>query len=317
MNKIIELINSAETIIIMAHEREDADAVGSCYAMKSALSAIGKRAECIFSDAPERHLEFMGKNYLLPDEMEANGADLCICLDCGDLTRIGKRKLFFETAKKTICIDHHETNVGFADENYVDSESPATGEILFELFEKMGIVLTKYIAENLYAAISADTGSFKYSNVRPNTLRIAAKLLEYGIDHAEISRYLYDSEPIEIMKFKGHIMDNVEQFCGGKLNVVTASREVLEKYGIEEKDSGDIVNIARAVAGCEIAVSVREADGKVKISFRSNGKYSVTQIAAKYGGGGHAMAAGAAAKGRTIDDIKADIIKACEEIING
>ncbi|MBO5060560.1 MAG: bifunctional oligoribonuclease/PAP phosphatase NrnA [Clostridia bacterium] len=317
MNEIIELINSAEDIIILAHDSEDADAVGSSYAMKSVLLGMGKKAECIFSDIPERHLDFMGKSYILPDEASLHQADLCICLDCGDLSRIGKRKPFFESARHTVCIDHHETNVGFGDAWYVDAQSPATGEILYELFIKMGVEITKEIAENLYAAISSDTGSFKYSNVRPRTMLITAELLKCGIDHARIARFLYDSEPIGVMKFKGYIMNTIEQYCGGKLNVVCASQDILDKYGIEEKDTGDIVNIARAVTGCEIAVSVRETPEKIKISLRSNGKHSVSDIAAKFGGGGHAMAAGAAQKGKTLKEVKDEVIRVCEEIING
>ena len=317
MNSIIDLIKKSDTIAVLGHDSEDADSVGSCYAMKLALLQMGKNAECYFSDQPELHLAFMGNNYTIFDEDNIPEVDLCLCIDCADLKRIGKRKAIFECAKKTACIDHHATNTGFADVNYIDSDAPAAGEIIYEIFKTMKVDITRVIAENIYTAISADTGSFKYSNVRPRTMEIVAELLRLNINHAEISRFLYDTEPLFIMKFKGYIMSNVEQYCGGKLNIVCAPSDVLKKYGVDEKDSGDIVNIARAVEGCEIAVSIRDAGEKIKLSFRSNGKYSVSNIAGKFGGGGHLMAAGAAVFGKSLDEVKEEVIKICEEIING
>ena len=317
MNDIINIIKSSSDIAILAHESEDADAVGSCYAMRLALSDMGKKAVCYFSAETEAHLKFMGRFYEIFSEEEVPETDLCICLDCGDIGRIGKRAAIFECAKHTINIDHHQTNTMFAEANYVDGNAPATGEILYELFEKMGVALTNDIAKNLYTAISADTGSFKYSSVRPRTMNIAAELMKRNINHAEIARYLYDNEPINIMKFKGCLMNNIEQYCGGKLVMVTVEQTLLDRFGIEEQDSGDVVNIARKVEGCEIAVSVREVPEKVKLSFRSNGKFDVSKIALKFGGGGHAMAAGVALRDKSLGEVKKVVIKLCEEVING
>ena len=315
-NKIIKLINAADSIVILAHDNEDADAVGSCNAMKHALLTLGKSAVCIFSDTLEHRLGFMDEGYLVYDEKNTE-YDLCICLDCADITRIGKRKVIFDNAKNTICIDHHITNKGFADINIIDAKAPATGEILYELFCDMGIEFNREIAKNLYAAISSDSGSFKYSNVRPKTLIIASELLKYDINHAEIARKLYDTETAEMMRFKGYLMNNVRQYAKGKINVVSASKELLAEYSVSDKDTGDIVNIPRMVEGCEIAISIREYSDKIKISFRSNGRYNVAEISAKIGGGGHEMAAGASVVGMTMDEVEKLVIKNCEEVING
>lgn len=317
MNNLIDLIKKADTIAILGHDSEDADSVGSCYALKVALVSIGKKAECYFSDIPELRLAFMGQNYVLFDEKNVPEADLCLCVDCADILRLGKRKAIFDNTKHTACVDHHETNAGFAEVNYIDEKAPAAGEIIYELLSEMGVRISCEIAKNLYTAISSDTGSFKYSNVRPRTMEIVSELLKLDIDHAKIARYLYDTEPLSVMKFKGEIMNNIEQYFEGKLNIVIATTELLSKYSVKEKDSGDIVNIPRAVEGCEIAVSVRETDEKIKISFRSNGKYNVSEIAGHFGGGGHAMAAGATQFGKTIEDVKKEVIKVCEEVLNG
>jgi len=317
MNKVIELIKKANSVVILSHDSEDADAVGSSFATLLALKQMGKKVECIFSEIPEERIRFLGDDYSVFDENKITEADLCLCLDCGDLNRIGKRKAIFEAAKTTACIDHHHTNEGFCDADYIDSKAPATGEILYNLFTEMGVEITQDIASLLYAAISSDTGSFKYSNVRPETFAIAAELIKKNIDHAGIARKLFDTEDLKTIKFKGHLMNSLEQYFGGKLNIVMAPDALISEYGIEEKDTGDIVNIPRAVKGCEIAVSIREAKDKNKISFRSNGKYDVSKLAEKFGGGGHIMAAGAAFRSKTIYQVKEEVIKYCEEIFNG
>lgn len=317
MNKIIGMINNADSIVILAHDNEDADAVGSCNAMRRMLLGLNKNAACVFSDRLEHRLEFMDEGYTLFDGQNIPKADLCICLDCADADRMGKRKAIFDAAASTVCIDHHATNVGFADVNFIDADAPATGEILYELFIKMGAAISRDVAKNLYAAISSDSGSFKYSNVRPRTLVIASELLSYDINHAEIARRLYDTETISAMHFKGYLMSHVEQYLGGRLNMVCAPQGLLDEYNVDEKDTGDIVNIPRMVEGCEIAVSVREYSDKIKVSFRSNGRYDVSEICMKLGGGGHKMAAGASVEGKTMEEVKRLVIKNCEEAVNG
>lgn len=313
MNDVIEIISGAEKISIIAHEDEDADAVGSCFAMKLALLQLGKSVKCYFSAPTEKHIQFMGSDYTVFDENTETEQDLCICLDCGDIKRLGRRVKIFEAAEHTLSIDHHETNTRFADVNYVDAKASATAEILYRLFAEMKIDISREIAENLYAAISADTGSFKYSNVTEQTMLIASKLIGKNIDHAKIARLLHDTDPIGVIKCKAEIMQNIEAYFDGRLTIVTATDAIFEKYGISERDSGDIVNLARAVSGCAVAVSIRETGDKIKISFRSNGEISVSQIAQDFGGGGHAMAAGAKLYGKTVLQAKAEVISAFEE----
>lgn len=317
MSDAKELILNAKKVWIIAHEDEDADSVGSCFAMRLALLRLGKDAKCCFSAPLENHIAFMGDGYEVFCENAEYSSDLCICLDCGDIKRLGKRVKVFESAKNTLSIDHHETNTEFAEVNFVDAKASATAEILYGLFLEMGIDIDKDISKNLYAAMSADTGSFKYSNVTDKTMHIAAELISKGINHAEIARLLHDTDSIGVIRCKAEIMQNIEEYFDGKLTLVTATDELFEKYGITERDSGDIVNIAREVSGCAIAVSIRETDGKIKISFRSNGEISVSQIAQNFGGGGHAKASGAKVTGKTIEQVKAEVIDAASGVLNG
>ena len=317
MNKVIELIKNAGTVAVLGHESEDGDSVGSCYAMKLALESMGKKADCWFSGEIEPHIAFMGQNYTVFDGTNVPEYDLCLCIDCGDKKRIGKRAAIFDKAAHTACIDHHETNTGFTDADYVEPYAAAAAEILYKLFVKMNIGITDDIAKNLYIGISTDTGSFKYSNVSPETMEIAAQLIKHDINHAEIARLLYDTVSPEVMRFNGYVMSNIESFCGGKLCVFCADSMLMDRFGVSEHDIGDIVNIPRMCRGCEIAVSVRETPDKIKVSLRSNGNISVADIAAQFGGGGHARAAGLSQTNKTVAEVKEKIIKACEVALNG
>lgn len=200
MKSVIELIKKSQDVVILAHDNEDADAIGSSYALASAIRAMGKDAEVYLSAPIIDYLAFMGSDYSLLDKDNIPTCELCICLDCADLGRTGERRAIFDRAEHTICIDHHGTNPGFAEVNYVEADAPATGEIVYNMLRMMGTEITKDIAKSLYCAISTDTGSFQYSNVRPSTMSIVCELLKTGIDHAEISRLLYDTKKLEDRK---------------------------------------------------------------------------------------------------------------------
>jgi len=294
MDKVIQSIKNYKNIAILTHISEDGDALGSALAFASAMKNEGKKADVFISEQPPQNLGFMENNFIIytPD-CDVSGYDLCVCLDCADLKRLGRRVRIFDEIPHTVNIDHHITNTLYAEANYVEAEVSSTGEILFGIFNAMGTEITKEIAEYLYISIASDTGCFKYSSVTPKTMIIGAKLLEKGIDHAEICRKLFDTETRPALRIKGYIMQNISEFFDGKVCMVALEKKIFDDFGVNEKDVEDIVNIPRSVKGCEIAVSIREDTDKLKISFRSNGKYNVSDIAAAFGGGGHKMAAGA------------------------
>lgn len=315
MDKIIEKIDKAENIIITAHISEDADAMGSAIALGTALRSVGKKATVLLSEKPEDRLEFLDFDYEIFSEDFSAQQDLLICLDTASEERLGKRAVLLEKSE-SVVLDHHYTNTRFGDYNYVDGDASSTGELVFRLLKKMNIQLTKEIAVGLYAAISGDTGSFQYSCTSPETMRIVAELMETGIDHAEIARNLYDLMSPELIKLNGYVMSNIKSYFEGKLSMVTLTNAEFESFGVSEKNSGDIVNIARKSKGAEIAISVRETPEKIKISFRSNGKYNVSDIATHFGGGGHKMAAGAKIVGKPFCEACEEIVRVCGEFLN-
>lgn len=315
MEKVIEKILSAKSAAILPHVKEDADALGSCFALAEVMRCMGKKAVVYVSGPVEGRLGFMGSGYEEYIPGEKYDHDLCVCLDCGDLGRIGARREIFESIGNTVNIDHHYTNTHYADENYVDGSASSTGEILYRLLKDAGIGLTKETARQLYTAICSDTGCFKYSSVSPETMRAAAELIEMDIDHAEIARLLFDCETLEAAKLKAEATEKLESFYDGKLRIVTMPGGMCSRYGISPEDAPNLVDIPRTIEGTEIAVCIKDLDGEIRVNLRSNGEADVSLVAAKLGGGGHKKAAGCSIKNASIDGIKEEIIKECGYLI--
>lgn len=314
-DNIIKLINNSENVAILTHISEDADALGSAAAFAFAVRNFGKKADIYVSEKPEDRLSVIGESFIVYDGDDGK-YDLCVCLDCGDMARLGERTKIFEAAEHTINIDHHYTNPKYAEENLVVGDASSTGEILYDLLTEMGAEITDDIARCIYIAIVGDTGCFKYSNTSPKTMRTAACLMEKSFDHADICRRLFDTERRGVMRFKGYVMENIHEYFGGRLCIAAADKNVFERCGLEEKETGDMVNIPRAVEGCEIAASIKDV-GKIKLSFRSNGKYDVSGLAEKFGGGGHKMASGAALENGDTAEVEARIVSECKKLFEG
>lgn len=318
MDNIKNLILSSYDIAITSHSDEDADAYCSSMALRLALQSLGKNVDYYVSLPLEHRLEFLAKDHIIYDEEKhTKKYELVICLDSADEKRLGKRIKLKNEAQNSINIDHHYTNTRYAMENRVGENMSSTGEMIYDLLLEMDIEITKEIATYLYCAIMSDTGCLKYSSTTPKTVMIISKLMECGIDHADLSRRLFDTEKINAIKLKGYIMNNIKSFYNGAVSLVSIDEEIFNEYDVLEKDVGDIVNIPRSVEGTEIAVSIRKVPGKVKISLRSNGKYNVGEIAQKLDGGGHMMAAGISLFDSSLSIAEEKILKVIGEYING
>lgn len=317
MDNIVKLINEAKTVAVISHINEDTDAFGSSLAMLKMLKNAGKDAVLYTSSIVEKRMSFWSCDYTVFNNEISRHFDLLICLDCGDIGRLGERACLLKMSEKSINIDHHYTNTNFATENRVNGDMSSTCEMVYDLFLEMNVEITPEIAEYLYGGIMGDTGCLKYSSATQKTVKTVAKLMETGFDHAKVCRYLFDLEPIETIKLKGYIMNNLESYYDNKVTLVTLDEKTLKKFGVGENDTGDIVNIPRSVLGTEIAVFIKQTKDKIKISLRSNGKYNVGEIALKLGGGGHEMAAGISLPYSEIDEVKEKIIKIIGESING
>ena len=315
MRAVIDKIMKAKSVAVLPHVNEDPDALGSCFAFAKVMRKMGKKATVYVSGRVESRLAFIGDDYVLYHDGIKHDHDLCTCLDCGDIDRITERKSLFDEINNSVNIDHHYTNTNFADANYVDGKAAAAAEIIFEIFKEMNVELDSDIAKDLYTAICSDTGCFKYSNVTPKTMRIAADLLEYDFDHADIARLLFDSESLEAAKLKAEITNGIKPYADGKIEVVVTDENVGEKYGIEKEDIPNLVDIPRRIEGTEIAVCIKHIEDGFRLNLRSNGDADVSKVAMKFGGGGHVKAAGATLHFDNAQEAEKAVVEACIEAL--
>ena len=313
MEKVIELIKNAKKAVILPHISADADALASCQAMKIVLASLGIDAKIIAEEKVESRLGFIADGI---DVFDGNipELDTCIVLDCGDMERTGERSKIVDSANTVINIDHHKTNTNFGDASLVMDKASATGEVLFLLFKEMGITITRDIAKYLYTAISSDTGNFAYSNVSPMTFKIASELIEHDINHAEISRLLFDCVDMDEEFLKAELTKNIKSYYDGKVRTVTMSEEFAKQFGLNTDEIDGIVDMPRRIRGTEVAIALKEVNGKIRVSLRSNGDADVSKVALKFEGGGHIKAAGCSIY-KDLAEAERLIVEACEEIV--
>jgi len=317
LDVIVDLINKSETIAILPHVSADGDALGSSLALAIVLSGSGKKVKVlleeeipqVYSDLPGREFSCL---YRKNDEQYNKKYDLALALDCGDAARLASRIELFNTATRNANLDHHTTNTEFAVNNYVDTSSAATGEIIYDLIVRMGAKPDKDVALCLYVAITTDTGGFRYSNTTADTHRIAAELVSEGIDVAKVSRRVFDRVSYGKVKLIGAAIDSLELFEEGKIALMSLSSELMKKLETKDEDSDGIINIARNISGVEVAALLKQLDsGEVKVNLRSNSYVDVSAIAASYSGGGHERAAGfttTATLEQTKNELLADLV---------
>lgn len=313
MKKVAELIKKAKKAVLLPHISADADALASCQAMRCALESIGIDAVIIAEEKVEARLGFIADGICIFDGSIPE-FDTCVVLDCGDLDRTGKRAEIVNSANFVINIDHHSTNKGFGDASIVRADASATGEILYSLFKEMGVSITQEIAKYLYTAICSDTGCFAYSNVSPDTFITASELIKLDINHAEIARLLFDCVDIDEELLKAELTKNIKSYCDGKVTIVTMTEEFAKKFGLNSDEVDGLVDMPRRIRGTEIAVSLKEVNGKIRVSLRSNGDADVSKVALKFDGGGHIKAAGCSIY-KDIKEAEVLIVAACEEVL--
>ena len=313
LNKIKEYIKLGENIAILCHVNADGDALCSSFALCDILSAMNKNVFCILEEVPGSKYNFLNGQYSVYKPGDKTDYDLCIAVDCGGIDRLGSRIEIFKNSRNTINIDHHKSNNNFAEINIVKDKYSAAAEVIAELVENLGYEISDRAAMFLYGGIMSDSGSLKYSSTSPDTLRIAAKLMEHDFDHAYVNRMLFDNNSMEITRLTGYVMNNVESYADGKITLISTTSELLSEYGVDERDADALINIPRSIEGAEIAIEIKERGGQVRASLRSNGNARVDRVAAIFGGGGHIRAAGVTFKDMTFEEAKKAVLEAAKE----
>jgi bifunctional oligoribonuclease and PAP phosphatase NrnA len=300
MEPVLAALREHGRFTVTSHENPDGDALGSLLAMHLALGALGKDSTMVLTGpAPlpgeYRFLELPERG-LLRETPADHATRVLVAVDCANETRIVDKALL-EQSPLTVNIDHHHDNTRFGDVNLVVPEASSTGELLADIFETLGVVLTSDIAEALYVALVTDTGRFQYTNTTPKALRLAADLVEAGADVHKVFQGVYETVQFAKLKLLARALDRAQVFDGGRIVVSYLLRTDFGEVGAAEPYSEGIIDYLRAVEGAQLAALIREPprEGSParKVSLRASvDELDVSAIAREFGGGGHRQAAG-------------------------
>ena len=303
-SEVATWLNKRDHFLIITHRRPDGDTLGSAAALAQGLRDIGKTAYILSNpEATPRYKQYV-IDYYAPDDYSY---EHIIAVDTATTDLFPKNA---EPYKKTVslCIDHHKSNTYYADLVCLDSDSATCGEVIYEILNIMSVTITDKIAENLYVALSTDTGCFSFGNTTSNTLYTASKLVEAGAPNREINKILFRTKTHNRVKIEGILTSNMEYMFNDKVAIAVITMDMMESTGADEDDIDDIASIPGSVEGVYIGITVRELTSPLdcKVSIRTRPPYDAQAICAHFGGGGHKQAAGFSIK-KPIEEIKSQL----------
>ena len=276
---------------ILTHVSPDGDTLGSALALYALLTDLGKKAEVICEEPVPHIYGFLPNADKVVLPQDAVGYECAIAADCADMQRFKKAEHIFREAKHTIVIDHHFTNKGYGEVNLIMADASASCEVIYYLYKHMDKQITPEAAICLYTGIVTDTGNLTYSNTTPACIRMVAEMYENGLNITEINRNIYRTVPFSKTRLQGHVLANMKLERTGSIGIATVAE--MDSFGATNEDCEGIVDNVRDVECVKIAIFIREGrDGTFKVSLRSKDCADVGKISKKYGGGGHAAAAG-------------------------
>jgi len=298
-NNIDYIIKSAKKILIISHINPDGDTLGSMSGLWSLIKLNFKKEADMLADNLPPTYEFLPgiKNAKFYNSIDKSLVyDLVITVDVAAIDRMNDAKIFFDKAAVTINIDHHATNISYAQNNIVEPEASSTGEVIAGLARELGWKMNYDAALALYTAILTDTGSFKFSNTSPKTFETAARLLEYGVKPHDVYKQCYESYPKNFFLFQNYCLNKAVFLHNDKVAYTEIYKKDVEKFAVGPDCTEGLTEKLRAISSTEIAFIAKEiAQGITKFSMRSK-TADVSAICAEFGGGGHKLAAGCVVK---------------------
>ena len=302
IDRIVETIREHKTFCVVGHVRPDGDCVGSQLALAMALRNDGKRVSCWNEDAIPRKYEFLDPDGLFERPAPGKKFDCVIATDCASFPRLGTAGKYSLDRKVLINIDHHESNPRYGDINWVSAREPSCGELIFRLLKAARWPITKPIADNLFAAVSTDTGSFQYPTTRPGTFHTGAELVTRGADLAKICDEVYQSYSLSRARLLRHLYNKFKLADNDRIAYLWLKKKDFTRTGAESNDTEGLIDHIRAIKPVVVACVFEEIEPELtRISLRSKSpKVNVNEIAAQFGGGGHLAAAGARIPGKPL-----------------
>ncbi len=312
---IIAALRRCDRVLISVHKSPDGDALGSQLALLLALEKAGKTVVAHNLDpVPESYCFLPAAGRIRTGSRVEGAFDAFAVLDADPpRTELFDGNYPFETC---INIDHHITNPAKWPLTWLDTDASATGEMVYELIRQLSVAIDREIALCLYTAIFTDTGSFRYSNTTPKSMRIAADLIEAGADSWLVTENVYESYAFRRIKLLGNVLAGMERSEDGRVAWVVVTDELYRRFGASAEDTDNFVNFVRSTKGVEVAILFRQtAPAQYKISLRSKGRVDLSRVAQSLGGGGHKNAAGSVLDGE-LEDIRKRVLDAVSRSID-
>lgn len=305
LKELAEVIREADSVLLFPHDNADGDAIGSCVGLCLAIRSLGADCMVLMGEPLPGYIDFLDYGCCTTDIECMKNPDVCLCVDCSGDSRISGRLSRYLEGKKKLCIDHHLIAEGYGELYYIDENEAATAGIIYKLIREFDDVeLSREMRNAIYTGLSTDTGNFRYSNTTAETLRIAADLMEEGIDHNMIIVSAFQNRNIHEIYVQMKVYENMELLMDGRCAVSYITEEMLRECGAEYQHAETAIDCLRDIENVEIAAMLKEKEpGTVKCSLRAKSTGNVVDIASFFGGGGHVKAAGYTFRG-TMDDAR-------------
>lgn len=311
LKQCASLLREHNEFVIISHEHPDGDTLGSAFALAEILRIMGKKRVVKCSDKIPNDFYYMTDSYIADDVTDP----YIVTVDVADEKLLGNMVSLYG-GKVDLCIDHHVSNTYYAKNVFVEDRAAACG-IIYELALELGIEPNLYMRECIYTGISTDTGCFRYQNTTPQTLRIAADLMEKGIDSKKINKLMFETKTKSFLELELLARKTLEYHFEGKCAIITLTQSMYKESGSSEHECHPITALPRQIEGVLVGAVIKEKeDGTFGISVRTEGDIDASEICGHLGGGGHKGAAGASFS-CSYEDGKARLLNVIKTALDG
>lgn len=310
-SRIINTLQGADQVLIISHVFPDGDALGSQLALAEILESLGKEVYCYCQEHVSAMYDFLpGFEKVKSVLPETQQFDAAVAVDCGDRFRLGHSVDTLLKIHPFVVIDHHAGHREFGDISWVEAGRSSTAEMIFDLALALNADITYSAAFCLYTAIVSDSGSFKYDSTSAYTFQVASHLLNRGVVPSEVAGKLFDNYSVNRLQLLEKVLGSLEIHADGQIAVISATDEMFAETGARREDTEEFINLPRSLGSVKVAALLKETgDGFIKVSLRAKGDCDVSEVALKYGGGGHRNAAGYRMKNKTLAEIREQLLQ--------